>query len=174
MYYDFGGLDAWVLGKKQTLTHEIVKQMIIKMGGTVLENEKANVLMSTHSQLPNCFVLVQDEKDLIIGTVSTEELNVVQKPRYRGSSTTRDGAIKPSQYSKIAKQLAAGGFKFLKIDFVSEVDEKKKLIDPEPYIIQAGSKLVEIRVNDKRPLFLDQCNGKTLGEGVSAIVALKR
>ena len=48
------------------------------------------------------------------------------------------------------------------------------LIDPEPYILQPGSKLVENRVNDKRPLFLDQCSAKTLGEGVSAIVALKR
>ena len=48
------------------------------------------------------------------------------------------------------------------------------LIDPEPYILQPGSKLVENRVNDRRPSFEDQCSGKTLGEGVSAIVALKR
>ena len=145
-----GRLGAW---KKQTLTHEMVEQIIIKMGRTVLENDQANVLMSTHSQLPNCFVLVKDEKDLIIGTGSTEEINVLRTPRNRGSSATREGAIEPSHYSKIAKRLAAGGFKFLKIGFVSEVDEKKKLIDPEPYIIQPGSELVENRFNDERPLF---------------------
>ena len=164
-------LGTW---KKHTLTYDMVKQLIINMGGTVLENEQADVLMSTHSQLPNCFVLVKDEKDLILGTGSTEEINDMKKPRKRGSSATQEGGNEPSQYSKIAKEFAAGGFKFLNIDFVAEVDEKKMLIDPEPYFLQPGSKLVENRVNDKRPLFLDQCSGKTLGESVSAIVALKR
>ena len=144
------------------------------MGGNVLENEQADVLMSTHSQLPNCFVLVKNEKDLILGTGSTEKINDMKKPRKRGASATREGENEPSQYSKIAKRFAAGGFKFLNIDFVAEVDEKKMLIDPEPYTLQPGSKLVENRVNDKRPLFLDQGSEKALGEGVSAIVALKR
>ena len=52
--------------------------------------------------------------------------------------------------------------------------KKNILIDPEPYIIHPGSKLVVNRVNDKRPLLLDQCSGKTSVENVSAIVALKR
>ena len=75
----------------------------------------------------------------------------MKKPRKRGSSATREGGNEPSQYSKIAKRFAAGGFKFLNIEFLSEVDEKKMLIDPEPYILQPGSKLVENRVNDKSP-----------------------
>ena len=169
-------MSAWSLGylEKHTLTHDMVKQLIINMRGTVLENEQDDVLMSTHSQLPNCFVLVKNEKDLILGTGFTEEINDMKKPGKRGASATREGGNEPSQYSKIAKRFAAGGFKFLNIDFVAEVDEKKMLIDPEPNFLQPGSKLVENRVNDKRPLFLDQCSGKTLGEGVSAIVALKR
>ena len=165
-----GRLGTW---KKHNLTHDMVKQLIINMGGTVLENEQADVLMSTHSQLPNCFVLANDEKDLILGTGSKEEISDMKKPRKRGTSATREGRNETSQYSKIAKRFAAGGFKFLNIDFVAEVDEKKMLIDPEPYILQPGFKLVENRVNDKRPLFLDQCSEKTLGEGVSAFVALK-
>ena len=175
-----GGLRFCLLGrlgtwKKQTLTHDNVKQMIENMGGMVLDNDRADVLMNTHSQLPNCFVIVKDEKDLIMGTGSTEEINDLKsKPRRRGSSATRGSENEPSQYSNIAKRFAAGGFKFLKVDFLGEVHERKTLIDPEPYIIHPGSKLVENRVNDKRPLLLDQCSGKTSAENVSAIVALKR
>ena len=95
------------------------------MGGTVLENEQADVLMSTHSQVTNCSVLVKDKKDLILVTVFTEKINDMKKPRKRVSPATREGRIEPSQYSKIAKRFAAGGFKFLNIDFLAEVDEKK-------------------------------------------------
>ena len=132
--------------------------------------------MNTHSHLPNCFVIVKDEKDLIVGTGSTNEIKDLKpKQRRRSSSSTRDGGNEPSQHSNVAKRFAAGGFKFIKVDFLAEVHEKKNiLIDPEPYIIHPGSKLVENRVNDKRPLLLDQCSGKTSVENVSAIAALKR
>ena len=52
--------------------------------------------------------------------------------------------------------------------------KKSNLFDPEPYVFHPGSNFVENRVNNKRPLFLDQCSGKTSVENVSAIVALKR
>ena len=91
----------------------------------VLDNDGAAVLMSTHSQLPNCFVIVKDEKDLIIGTGSTDEINDLRsKPRRRSDSASRDSNSKPSQYSIIAKRFAVGGFKFIKIEFLAEVNEK--------------------------------------------------
>ena len=96
------------------------------------------------------------------------------KSRRRSSSPTRDCENEPSQHSNVAKRFAAGGFKLIKADFLAKVHEKNILIDPEPYIIHPGSKLVENRVNDKRPLLLDQCSGKTSVGNVSAIVALKR
>ena len=99
-----GRLGSW---NKHILTHDMVKNLIINLGGTFLENEQADVLMSTHSQLPNCFVL-KDEKDLIL--CSTEEINDMKKPKKRESSATREFGIEPSQYSKIAKLFAAGGF----------------------------------------------------------------
>ena len=82
------------------------------MGETFLENEPADVLMSTHSQLPSCFVLAKDEKDLVLGTGSTEETNDMKKPRKRGSSATREVGIEPSLYSKVANPFAAWGFNF--------------------------------------------------------------
>ena len=167
-----GRLGTW---KRQTLTHDNVKQMIEDMGGIVLDNDRAGVLMSTHSHLTNWFVIVKDEKDLIIGTGSTNEIKDLKpKRRRRSPSSTRDGENEPSQHSIVAKRFAAGGFKFIKIDFLTEVYEKSILIDPEPYVIHPGSELVVNRVNDKRPLLLDQCSGRTSVENVSAIVALKR
>ena len=128
--------------------------MVENMGGIVLDNDRAGVLMNTHSQLPNCFDIVKDEKDLIIGTGLTDEIKYLKpKPRGRSSSSTRDGENEPSQHSVVAKPI---------------------LIDPEPYVIHPGSELDGNRVNDKRPLLLDQCSGKTSVENVSAIVALKR
>ena len=123
----------------------MVKYLIISMEGTVLENEQADVLMSTHSQLPKCFVLVKDEKDLILGTGSTEEINDMKKPKKRVISNT-EGGIESSQYSKKARWLAAGGFNFLNIDFVAEVDEKKcwltrshTLFSPDPNLLKLVS-----------------------------------
>ena len=55
----FGPLGIW---KSQTLTHYNVKQMVENMGWIVLDNDRAGVLMNTNSQLPNCFVIVKDEK----------------------------------------------------------------------------------------------------------------
>ena len=141
-----GRLGTW---KRQTLTHGNVKQLVEKMGGIVLDNVRAGLLMNTHSHLPNCFVIVKDEKDLIIVAGSTNQINVLkQKSRRRSSSSTRDGENEPSQHSIVAKRFAAGGFKFIKIDFVAEVYGKSILIDPEPYVIHPGSELVENRLND--------------------------
>ena len=102
-----GRLGTW---KRQTLTHDNVKQMVENMGGIVFDNDRAGVLMNTHSHLPNCFVIVKDEKDLIIGTGSTNEIKDLKpKQRRRSSSSTRDGENEPSQHSNVAKRFAAGG-----------------------------------------------------------------
>ena len=100
--------------------------MVENLGGIVFDNDRAGVLMNTHSHLPNCFVIVKDEKDLIIGTGSTDEIKDLKpKSRRRSSSSTRDGENEPSQHSNVAKRFAAGGFKFIKSDFLAKVHEKK-------------------------------------------------
>ena len=125
-----GRLGTW---KIQTLTHDNVKQMVENMGGIVFDNDRNGVLMNTHSHLPDCFVIVKDENDLNIRTEATEEpKDLKPKPRRRSSSSTRDGENEPSQHSIVAKQFAAVGFKFMKIDFLAEVYEKSILIDTEP------------------------------------------
>ena len=180
MQNDLAGLRICLLGclgtwKRQNLTHDNVKQMIKNMGQIVFDNDRAGVLMNTHSHLLNCFVIVKDEKDLIIDTGSTDEINdLIPKPSRRSSSSTRGGENEPSKHSIVAKRFAAGGFKFIKIDFLAEVYEKSILIDPEPCVIQPGSKMIENRVNEETPLLLDKCSGKTSVENVTANVALKR
>ena len=137
--------------------------MVENMGGNVFDNDRAGVLMNTHSDLPNCFVFVKHEKDLIIGIRSIDEKNAFKsKPGRQSSPLARDGENEPSQLSNVAKRFAAGSFEFIKIDFLAEVYERSFSIDPEPYVIHPVSKLVENRVNNKTPLLLDQCSGKTM------------
>ena len=79
------------------------------MRGIVIDNDRTGVLINTLSQLPNCFVFVKFEKDLVIGTGVTDELNDLKsKTRQRSSSTTSGDENEPSENSKIANDLQRG------------------------------------------------------------------
>ena len=56
------------------------------------------------------------------------------------------------------------------------MDVKKvvTLLDPKDYTIAPGSNFRRARVNDMRPLFLDQISGKKSNENISAVAYLKR
>ena len=48
------------------------------------------------------------------------------------------------------------------------------MLDPKDYTIAPGSNFRRARVNDLRPLFLDQISGKKSNENISAVAYLKR
>ena len=56
------------------------------------------------------------------------------------------------------------------------MDVKKgvTLLDPKDYTIAPGSNFRRARVNDMRPLFLDQISGKKSNENISAVAYLKQ
>ena len=108
------------------------------MGGIFIEHDQADTLMKTHSRLPNCFVLVKDEEDLVIATGSVQEIEELKKKRplakkikrsksslstsqssdsdsqYPSSQFTARQKKETAQYSQIAQKFAQGGLTFLK------------------------------------------------------------
>ena len=59
-------------------------------------------------------------------------------------------------------------------NFIMDVKKVVTLLDPKDYTIAPGSNFRRARVNDMRPLFLDQISGKKSNENISAVAYLKR
>ena len=93
--------------KKQAMTHGIVKELILDLLGLIRDNDQSETLLRTHSQLPNCFVIVKDEKDLIFATGSTDEISF-----FNSQARNKREKKNESQYSDIAKRFGAGGSNF--------------------------------------------------------------
>ena len=178
-----------------SLTKDILIKLINEMGGIFIEHDQADTLMKTHSRLPNCFVLVKDEEDLVIATGSVQEVEELKKKKpkkgnrnkSRHSTSSDSDSQYPSssqftarqkketaQYSQIAQKFAQGGLTFLKKHFIMDVKKAGTLLDPKDYTITPGSNFRRARVNDLRPLFLDQISGKKSNENISAVAYLKR
>ena len=175
-----------------SLTKDVLIKLINEMGGIFIEHDQADTLMKTHSRLPNCFVLVKDEEDLVIATGSVQEIEELKKKmppakklklstsqssdsdsQYPSSQLTAKQKKETAQYSQIAQKFAQGGLTFLK-NFIMDVKKVVTLLDPKDYTIAPGSNFRRARVIDMRPLFLDQISGKKSNENISAVAYLKR
>ena len=176
-----------------SLTKDVLIKLINEMGGIFIEHDQADTLMKTHSRLPNCFVLVKDKEDLIFATGSVQEIEELKKKmppakklrlstsqcsdsdsQYPSSQLTAKQKKETAQYSQIAQKFAQGGLTFLKKNFIMDVKKGVTLLDPKDYTIAPGSNFRRARVNDMRPLFLDQISGKKSNENISAVAYLKR
>ena len=169
-----------------------------KWGAYSLKHDQADTLMKTHSRLPNCFVLVKDEEDLVIATGSVQETEELQKKmlpanklnrsksrlstsqssdsdsQYPSSQFTARQKRETAQYSQNAQKFAQGGLTVLKKNFITDVKKVATLLDPKDFTIAPRSNFRRARVNDMRPLFVDQISGKKSNENISAMVYLKR
>ena len=167
-----------------SLTKDVLNKLINEMGDIFIEHNQADTLMKTHSRLPNCFVLVKDEEDLVIATGSVQEIEDLKKKRqpakknrrskpslstsqssdsdsqYPSSKFTARQKKETAQYSQIAQKFAKGGLTFSKKKFIMDVKKLVTLLDPKDYTIAPGSIFRRARVNDMRPLFRDQISGK--------------
>ena len=179
-----------------SLTKDVLIKLINEVGGIFIEHDQADTLRKTRSRLPNCFVLVKDKEDLIFATGSLQEVEELKKKmpektnrnksrhstsqspdsdsQYPSSQFTARQKKETAQYSQIAQKFAQGGLTFLKKNFIMDVKKVVTLLDPKDYTIAPGSNFRRARVNDMRPLFLDQISGKKSNENISAVAYLKR
>ena len=114
-----------------SLTKDVLIKLINEMGGIFIEHDQADTLMKTHSQLPNCFVLVKDAEDLVIATGSVQEIEELKKKmppakklrlstsqssdldsQYPSSQLTAKQKKETAQYSQIAQKFPQGGLTF--------------------------------------------------------------
>ena len=155
------------------------REMVIKwvkaMGGFYYTKESAERLMYQHSQIPNFFIVLKDATEqLCKGTMTSEDFRgyemTSKKKKY--ASTTKPEAL--SSLAIDLRKFAGGDFKFLEVNYILDSLYSDAVLDPLEYQIKPGSKREKIIVNNIRPLLMDQINGKTSKDNVSAIVALKR
>ena len=178
------------------LTAQLMMEKWIKEhGGSVYRKDTAETLLYSHSKTPHCYIVLRDETDLSIGTMTTEEVDEfyttlrqgqTKKKKIQSESGTSDcnsenverrnskGIRKKSQAALICELFAGGDFQFLKAQFIFDTIKSDCVLDPENYILQPGSSFRKINVNDVRPLLMDQCGGKKTEENVSAISSLRK
>ena len=165
-----------------TINQPEMKQIISELGGTVLDSEQAKTLISSHSSLPNCFVVLKDNEDLLLSTGNDEDVAFLRQKGRRlskarlskvpfvesetsGSESQSKTRYSLPQCAPILKSLAAAGLKFLKFTYIFDVKQAGQILDPNPYLLIPGQNIPDRRknrVHDIRPLLLDQCLGEKL------------
>ena len=72
------------------------------------------------------------------------------------------------------KRFASGGFMFITVDYVLKMMKSNVILDPEKYVIRPGLLINSMKINDMRPLLIDQIDDNKLIANTSCIVASKR
>jgi hypothetical protein len=130
-----------------------------ELGATVLDKPKALRIMRSHKLTPHCYVVLKDDKELMLGTTPPS-----------GSKKT---IIK--QTALTCRIFAGGDFKFIKWNYITSVKQTGRLEDPSAFLLQPGPCNVPNKVSDKRPLFVRQCTQKAGTEQiVSTSTSVKR
>ena len=63
---------------------------------------------------------------------------------------------------------------FITVEYVLKMMKSNVILDPEKYIIRHGLMINPMKINDMRPLLMDQIDGNKSIANTSAIEALKR
>ena len=72
------------------------------------------------------------------------------------------------------KRSASGGLMFITNEYVLKMMKSTVILDPEKYIIRPGLLINPMKINDMRPLLMDQIDDNKSIENTSAIVKLKK
>ena len=86
----FGRRASAVAGKRtepNLARQAVVEKWTHDLGGTVLTKDNAQTILRCHSDTPNCFVLLKNEKGLVKGTLTVEER---LQNRVAGNDSTTD------------------------------------------------------------------------------------
>jgi hypothetical protein len=141
------GMRFFILGRfGGSTTSESLGKMLFDAGATVLDKAKAYRIIRSHKITPHCYVVLKDDKELKIGT-TTKTLAVSKK---KGSQTISKTAIE-------CRFLAGTNFTFINYQYIHRVCKIGHLEDPTPYFLQPGPEIKELKLNDKRPLLVQQC-----------------
>ena len=76
-----------------------MEKWIHDLGGTVLGRDKAQTILLGHSKAPNCFVLLNDDKELVKGRMTVEERlqNLVDRNKSTTALESSDTGQKPKE-----------------------------------------------------------------------------
>ena len=72
------------------------------------------------------------------------------------------------------KRFASGGFLFITVEYVLKMVESNVILDPEKHIMRPELLIHPMKLNDMRPLLMNQIDDNKSIANTSAIVALKR
>jgi hypothetical protein len=200
----FGGTEAAREGQlcnPKIQPQDMVVVWIEELGGLVHSKSTAQTLLYSHSRTPNCFIIVKDDRDLMLGTTAQDDVgrdaiadtetnmsdNNQRRKKKCGISSTTNCSDNPAGRASAAgkqrkvsaaalncRKFAGGDFIFLRLDYITDTRKSNIVLDPENYRLMPGEFVRKIIVNDVRPLLLDQCTGNEENNRISSIVALRR
>ena len=184
------GLRFTIVGRfKRGLTQDFLKDRIFEMEGVVYEKENAENIMKSHSNILNIYVIVKDERDLINATGDKHQLEAMRTKlklhrHCTASELSTDAESREDEKCSTKKKLspaalackrfASVGFMFITVEYGLEMMKSNVILDPEKYIIRPGLLINPMKINDMRPLLMDQIDDNKSIANTSAIVALKR
>ena len=156
----FRGLRFTVFGefRKAKLTQDQVNNMILGGGGLVTTQDVLKTLTEKHSQLPFCYVLVQNETYLRIAT---------GEPGVERPVEQREKVVENKERSLKLGCFVRSGVVILNVKFVVDCLNKLTLLDPANYEIKPGNDIPIVPIRDMKPLFERQCEAEEINEGVT-------
>ena len=154
-----------------------------------MRKKTQRIKMKSHSNILNFYVFVKDEEDLINATgdkhqleamrtklqlhrhCTTSELSTDAESRENEKCSTKK---KLSPAALVCKRFASGGFMFITVEYVLKMMKSNVILDPEIYFIRPGHLINPMKINDMRPILMDQIDDNKSKANTSAIVTLKR
>ena len=135
-----------------------IRSLINQMGGIMLENDAAHLLIKKHAYTPFCFILVPDKEGLIHATSKELQADQITKT----VSTIRD--------------FVGAKWPVLDFKFILESETSTTNLDPGEYTLTPGQYYNQNCVKDIQPLFYFQRNcseDKSINNAISAISSVK-
>ena len=174
-----GGMRFMLLGRfGAKTTQKEVTAKIEKLGGTVLDNEKAWRIMKAHSKAPLCFIVLPNDNSLKELKENAESQNPIDLKQLQLQQTKqhkqRNKRSVLSQAAKDCVVFGGGDFKFLNVSYIYAAEKSMSVEDPAAHLMKVPVKIPKIIVKDMRALFMNQRITGTSERTISTTARLKR